>query len=113
MKTCFDFELILKAVSCYVGFTQQLQKVNYIALPILVIFGNLYIEMISSPNLTISTSFNFIQCCKGFFCVFYDPCQQRKESETQCPTDSKYEPASGEVKDNSWNDIKYSGYVSR
>ncbi|XP_037754240.1 eukaryotic translation initiation factor 2-alpha kinase 3 isoform X2 [Chelonia mydas] len=39
--------------------------------------------------------------------------RQRKESETQCPTDSKYEPASGEVKDNSWNDIKYSGYVSR
>ncbi|XP_073199007.1 eukaryotic translation initiation factor 2-alpha kinase 3 isoform X2 [Lepidochelys kempii] len=39
--------------------------------------------------------------------------RQRKESETQCPTDSKYESASGEVKDNSWNDIKYSGYVSR
>ncbi|XP_077672138.1 eukaryotic translation initiation factor 2-alpha kinase 3 isoform X2 [Eretmochelys imbricata] len=41
------------------------------------------------------------------------PHNRRKESETQCPTDSKYESASGEVKDNSWNDIKYSGYVSR
>uniref|UniRef100_A0A8C4VGC4 Eukaryotic translation initiation factor 2-alpha kinase 3 n=1 Tax=Gopherus evgoodei TaxID=1825980 RepID=A0A8C4VGC4_9SAUR len=39
--------------------------------------------------------------------------RQRKESETQCPTDSKYESVSGEVKDNSWNDIKCSGYVSR
>nr|XP_008167940.2 eukaryotic translation initiation factor 2-alpha kinase 3 isoform X1 [Chrysemys picta bellii] len=38
--------------------------------------------------------------------------RQRKESETQCPTDSKYESVSGEVKDNSWND-KCSGYVSR
>ncbi|KAG6923755.1 eukaryotic translation initiation factor 2 alpha kinase 3 [Chelydra serpentina] len=39
--------------------------------------------------------------------------RQRKESETQCPTDSKYESVSGEVNDNSWNDIKCSGYVSR
>ncbi|XP_075787077.1 eukaryotic translation initiation factor 2-alpha kinase 3 isoform X1 [Pelodiscus sinensis] len=39
--------------------------------------------------------------------------RQRKESETQCQTDSKYEPVGGEVKDNSWNDITCSGYVSR
>ncbi|XP_053116455.1 eukaryotic translation initiation factor 2-alpha kinase 3 isoform X2 [Hemicordylus capensis] len=36
--------------------------------------------------------------------------RQRKESETQCQTDSKYEPAVGQAKDNSWTD---SGYVSR
>ncbi|XP_074847776.1 eukaryotic translation initiation factor 2-alpha kinase 3 isoform X2 [Carettochelys insculpta] len=41
------------------------------------------------------------------------PHNRRKESETQCQTDSKYESTGGEVKDNSWNDIKCSGYVSR
>uniref|UniRef100_A0A8D0GKF0 non-specific serine/threonine protein kinase n=1 Tax=Sphenodon punctatus TaxID=8508 RepID=A0A8D0GKF0_SPHPU len=39
--------------------------------------------------------------------------RQRKESETQCQTDCKYEPVTGEVKVNSWDDIKNSGYVSR
>uniref|UniRef100_A0A8C9FPI7 non-specific serine/threonine protein kinase n=1 Tax=Pavo cristatus TaxID=9049 RepID=A0A8C9FPI7_PAVCR len=37
----------------------------------------------------------------------------RKESETQCQTDSKYEPACGDAKDTSWSDVKNSGYVSR
>ncbi|OXB78781.1 UNVERIFIED_CONTAM: hypothetical protein H355_011799 [Colinus virginianus] len=37
----------------------------------------------------------------------------RKESETQCQTDSKYEPACGDAKDTSWSDVKSSGYVSR
>ncbi|KAI1238103.1 hypothetical protein IHE44_0012816 [Lamprotornis superbus] len=37
----------------------------------------------------------------------------RKESETQCQTDCKYEPTSGDIKDNSWSDAKNSGYVSR
>ncbi|CAN0029903.1 unnamed protein product [Bubo scandiacus] len=37
----------------------------------------------------------------------------RKESETQCQTDSKYEPTCGDVKDSSWSDVKNSGYVSR
>ncbi|XP_075428098.1 eukaryotic translation initiation factor 2-alpha kinase 3 isoform X2 [Ascaphus truei] len=39
--------------------------------------------------------------------------RQRKESETQCQTDSKYESVSGEVKDDNWNDYKNCGYVSR
>uniref|UniRef100_A0A7M4DV34 Eukaryotic translation initiation factor 2-alpha kinase 3 n=3 Tax=Crocodylus porosus TaxID=8502 RepID=A0A7M4DV34_CROPO len=39
--------------------------------------------------------------------------RQRKESETQCQTDNKYESIGGESKDNSWSDIKNSGYVSR
>ncbi|XP_034990570.2 eukaryotic translation initiation factor 2-alpha kinase 3 isoform X1 [Zootoca vivipara] len=39
--------------------------------------------------------------------------RQRKESETQCQTDSKYEPAVGQAKDNSWGDFQNSGYVSR
>ncbi|XP_061445601.1 eukaryotic translation initiation factor 2-alpha kinase 3 isoform X2 [Rhineura floridana] len=38
---------------------------------------------------------------------------RRKESETQCQTDSKYEPVVGQAKDNSWTDFKNSGYVSR
>ncbi|XP_064275086.1 eukaryotic translation initiation factor 2-alpha kinase 3 isoform X2 [Passer domesticus] len=37
----------------------------------------------------------------------------RKESETQCQTDCKYEPTCGDIKDNSWSDAKNSGYVSR
>ncbi|XP_032980766.1 eukaryotic translation initiation factor 2-alpha kinase 3 isoform X1 [Rhinolophus ferrumequinum] len=41
------------------------------------------------------------------------PHRQRKESETQCQTESKYDSASGESNDSSWNDIKNSGYVSR
>ncbi|XP_069488306.1 eukaryotic translation initiation factor 2-alpha kinase 3 isoform X2 [Ambystoma mexicanum] len=39
--------------------------------------------------------------------------RQRKESETQCQTDSKYDSANGELKDNNWNEYKVSGYVSR
>lgn len=45
--------------------------------------------------------------------IFPPPYQQRKESETQCQTETKYDSVSGEAKDNSWNDIKNSGYVSR
>lgn len=41
------------------------------------------------------------------------PHRQRKESETQCQTESKYDSVSADVSDNSWNDMKYSGYVSR
>uniref|UniRef100_A0A8C5LEP7 Eukaryotic translation initiation factor 2-alpha kinase 3 n=1 Tax=Jaculus jaculus TaxID=51337 RepID=A0A8C5LEP7_JACJA len=41
------------------------------------------------------------------------PHRQRKESETQCQTENKYDSVSGETSDNSWNDIKNSGYVSR
>ncbi|XP_059577434.1 eukaryotic translation initiation factor 2-alpha kinase 3 isoform X4 [Alligator mississippiensis] len=48
--------------------------------------------------------------CKG---LVFNSCQQRKESETQCQTDNKYESIGGESKDNSWSDIKNSGYVSR
>uniref|UniRef100_A0A452S6V5 PRKR-like endoplasmic reticulum kinase n=1 Tax=Ursus americanus TaxID=9643 RepID=A0A452S6V5_URSAM len=40
------------------------------------------------------------------------PHRQRKESETQCQTETKYDSVSGEAKDNSWNDIKNSGYQS-
>ncbi|XP_014383613.1 PREDICTED: eukaryotic translation initiation factor 2-alpha kinase 3 isoform X3 [Myotis brandtii] len=40
------------------------------------------------------------------------PHRQRKESETQCQTESKYDSVSGEAND-SWNDIKNSGYISR
>ncbi|XP_007952297.1 eukaryotic translation initiation factor 2-alpha kinase 3 [Orycteropus afer afer] len=39
--------------------------------------------------------------------------RQRKESETQCQTESKYDSVSGDTSDNSWNDIKNCGYVSR
>ncbi|XP_060637330.2 eukaryotic translation initiation factor 2-alpha kinase 3 isoform X1 [Anolis sagrei] len=39
--------------------------------------------------------------------------RQRKESETQCQTDTKYETCAGQAKDNTWPDIKNSGYVSR
>lgn len=39
--------------------------------------------------------------------------RQRKESETQCQTDSKYDSSSGELRDNNWNEYKVSGYVSR
>ncbi|XP_037662711.1 eukaryotic translation initiation factor 2-alpha kinase 3 isoform X2 [Choloepus didactylus] len=39
--------------------------------------------------------------------------RQRKESETQCQTENKYDPLSGENNDSSWNDVKNSGYVSR
>uniref|UniRef100_A0A8D2IY38 PRKR-like endoplasmic reticulum kinase n=1 Tax=Varanus komodoensis TaxID=61221 RepID=A0A8D2IY38_VARKO len=39
--------------------------------------------------------------------------RQRKESETQCQTDSKYEPVAGQIKDSSSGDLKNSGYVSR
>ncbi|XP_054846988.1 eukaryotic translation initiation factor 2-alpha kinase 3 isoform X2 [Eublepharis macularius] len=39
--------------------------------------------------------------------------RQRKESETQCQTDSKYEPVAGQTKNNHWSDFKGSGYVSR
>ncbi|XP_029448991.1 eukaryotic translation initiation factor 2-alpha kinase 3 isoform X2 [Rhinatrema bivittatum] len=38
---------------------------------------------------------------------------RRKESETQCQTDSKYDSVSGEAKDDNWNDYKTLGYVSR
>ncbi|XP_003222450.1 eukaryotic translation initiation factor 2-alpha kinase 3 isoform X2 [Anolis carolinensis] len=38
---------------------------------------------------------------------------RRKESETQCQTDTKYETSAGQAKDNTWSDIKNSGYVSR
>ncbi|XP_063156458.1 eukaryotic translation initiation factor 2-alpha kinase 3 isoform X2 [Candoia aspera] len=38
-----------------------------------------------------------------------DARNQRKESETQCQTDNKNE----QTKDNSWDDLKNSGYVSR
>lgn len=44
---------------------------------------------------------------------FPPPLQQRKESETQCQTENKYDAVSGEANDSSWNDIKNSGYVSR
>ncbi|XP_023607182.1 eukaryotic translation initiation factor 2-alpha kinase 3 isoform X5 [Myotis lucifugus] len=40
------------------------------------------------------------------------PHRQRKESETQCQTETKYDSVSGEAND-SWNDIKNSGYISR
>ncbi|CAH2299491.1 eukaryotic translation initiation factor 2-alpha kinase 3 [Pelobates cultripes] len=36
----------------------------------------------------------------------------RKESETQCQTDHKYDGGSGDAKDN-WNDYKNCGYISR
>ncbi|XP_038607883.1 eukaryotic translation initiation factor 2-alpha kinase 3 [Tachyglossus aculeatus] len=39
--------------------------------------------------------------------------QQRKESETQCQTDNKYDSISCEISDSSWSDVKTSGYVSR
>nr|XP_056713272.1 eukaryotic translation initiation factor 2-alpha kinase 3 isoform X2 [Euleptes europaea] len=38
---------------------------------------------------------------------------RRKESETQCQTDNKYEPVAGQTKNNNWSDFKNSGYVSR
>ncbi|XP_042330548.1 eukaryotic translation initiation factor 2-alpha kinase 3 isoform X2 [Sceloporus undulatus] len=38
---------------------------------------------------------------------------RRKESETQCQTDTKYEVAAGQAKDNTWADFNNSGYVSR
>uniref|UniRef100_A0A8D1E3E2 Eukaryotic translation initiation factor 2-alpha kinase 3 n=2 Tax=Sus scrofa TaxID=9823 RepID=A0A8D1E3E2_PIG len=38
---------------------------------------------------------------------------QRKESETQCQTENKYDSVSAEANDNNWNDVKNSGYVSR
>ncbi|XP_030046899.1 eukaryotic translation initiation factor 2-alpha kinase 3 isoform X2 [Microcaecilia unicolor] len=38
---------------------------------------------------------------------------RRKESETQCQTDSKYDIESREIKDDNWNDCKTFGYVSR
>ncbi|XP_058135039.1 eukaryotic translation initiation factor 2-alpha kinase 3 isoform X2 [Dasypus novemcinctus] len=41
------------------------------------------------------------------------PHRQRKESETQCQTENKYDSVSGETNDSSWNDIKNSGYISR
>ncbi|XP_016003320.1 eukaryotic translation initiation factor 2-alpha kinase 3 isoform X1 [Rousettus aegyptiacus] len=41
------------------------------------------------------------------------PHRQRKESETQCQTENKYDSVSGEANDSSWNDIKNSGYISR
>ncbi|XP_036867963.2 eukaryotic translation initiation factor 2-alpha kinase 3 isoform X2 [Manis javanica] len=45
--------------------------------------------------------------------LFHPHPHRRKESETQCQTENKYDSVSGESKDNSWNDIKNSGYVSR
>uniref|UniRef100_F6QTD0 Eukaryotic translation initiation factor 2-alpha kinase 3 n=1 Tax=Monodelphis domestica TaxID=13616 RepID=F6QTD0_MONDO len=42
-----------------------------------------------------------------------NPHRQRKESETQCQTDSKYDSISGEGSDSSWSDSKSSGYTSR
>ncbi|XP_020834728.1 eukaryotic translation initiation factor 2-alpha kinase 3 [Phascolarctos cinereus] len=42
-----------------------------------------------------------------------NPHRQRKESETQCQTDNKYESVSGEGSDGSWADSKSSGYTSR
>ncbi|XP_036885536.1 eukaryotic translation initiation factor 2-alpha kinase 3 isoform X1 [Sturnira hondurensis] len=39
--------------------------------------------------------------------------RQRKESETQCQTENKYDSVSGDANDSSWNDIKNSGYISR
>ncbi|XP_036111539.1 eukaryotic translation initiation factor 2-alpha kinase 3 isoform X1 [Molossus molossus] len=41
------------------------------------------------------------------------PHRQRKESETQCQTENKYDSVSGEANDSTWNDIKNSGYISR
>ncbi|KAM4867111.1 eukaryotic translation initiation factor 2-alpha kinase 3 isoform 1-T1 [Thomomys bottae] len=41
------------------------------------------------------------------------PHRQRKESETQCQTENKYDSVSGDGSDNSWNELKTSGYVSR
>ncbi|XP_075840001.1 eukaryotic translation initiation factor 2-alpha kinase 3 [Microtus pennsylvanicus] len=41
------------------------------------------------------------------------PHRQRKESETQCQTENKYDSASADASDSSWNDVKHSGYVSR
>ncbi|KAM4808902.1 eukaryotic translation initiation factor 2-alpha kinase 3 [Rhinophrynus dorsalis] len=38
--------------------------------------------------------------------------RKRKESETQCQTDSKFDTENGDLKDN-WNDYKNCGYVSR
>ncbi|XP_053560264.1 eukaryotic translation initiation factor 2-alpha kinase 3 isoform X2 [Bombina bombina] len=38
--------------------------------------------------------------------------RKRKESETQCQTDSKFDSLDGELKDN-WNDYKNCGYISR
>ncbi|XP_048366252.1 eukaryotic translation initiation factor 2-alpha kinase 3 isoform X2 [Sphaerodactylus townsendi] len=38
---------------------------------------------------------------------------RRKESETQCQTDNKYEPVAGQTKNNKWSDFNNSGYVSR
>ncbi|KAK2500987.1 hypothetical protein MC885_004918 [Smutsia gigantea] len=45
--------------------------------------------------------------------LFHPHPHRRKESETQCQTENKYDSVSGESNDNSWNDIKNSGYVSR
>ncbi|KAM5227990.1 eukaryotic translation initiation factor 2-alpha kinase 3 [Ctenodactylus gundi] len=41
------------------------------------------------------------------------PHRQRKESETQCQTENKYDSVSGEASDSSWSDLKNSGYISR
>ncbi|XP_062934117.1 eukaryotic translation initiation factor 2-alpha kinase 3 isoform X2 [Cynocephalus volans] len=41
------------------------------------------------------------------------PQRQRKESETQCQTENKYDSINGDANDNSWNDMKNSGYISR
>ncbi|XP_028715253.1 eukaryotic translation initiation factor 2-alpha kinase 3 [Peromyscus leucopus] len=41
------------------------------------------------------------------------PHRQRKESETQCQTENKYDPVSADASDSSWSDVKNSGYVSR
>ncbi|KFO32623.1 Eukaryotic translation initiation factor 2-alpha kinase 3, partial [Fukomys damarensis] len=41
------------------------------------------------------------------------PHRQRKESETQCQTENKYDSVRAETSDSSWNDIKSSGYISR
>ncbi|XP_043843965.1 eukaryotic translation initiation factor 2-alpha kinase 3 isoform X2 [Dromiciops gliroides] len=42
-----------------------------------------------------------------------NPHRQRKESETQCQTDNKYDSVSGEGSDSSGSDSKSSGYTSR
>uniref|UniRef100_A0A8C5M8Q9 Eukaryotic translation initiation factor 2-alpha kinase 3 n=1 Tax=Leptobrachium leishanense TaxID=445787 RepID=A0A8C5M8Q9_9ANUR len=39
--------------------------------------------------------------------------RKRKESETQCQTDNKYEADNGDIKENNWNDYKNCGYISR
>ena len=111
VSTCMSPLLHSSTVAPPWSFPFPLTKKMLLFCVLLIQFLSIVCSSMLFCSLMLLANFNSAFVLRVIF--FPPPLQQRKESETQCQTENKYDAVSGEANDSSWNDIKNSGYVSR